>query len=120
MSAEKFIQKYRRNYVNYAALVDVAFAFGTEAENDYANLSHEEHRKVLDFAIDYVKSVDRRKSVEKVWVLWACPEFEGRHLCGVFINDDCAQKAKKRLEEADWNRDEYYLIEHVNLNEITV
>ena len=53
LTGEQFIDKYRRGYVNYAALVEVGICFGAEAEDDYQRLSDAEMRKVVEHSKQY-------------------------------------------------------------------
>lgn len=50
MTAKQFINRFRRNYVNYAALIDVAFGLGDEMEAEYNRLSDSDMREVLEYA----------------------------------------------------------------------
>ena len=53
LTGEQFIGKYRRGYVNYAALVEVGICMGAEAEDDYQRLSDAEMRKVVEHSKQY-------------------------------------------------------------------
>jgi hypothetical protein len=56
MTAEQFIEKFRRNYVNYAALIDVAFGLGDEMEAEYDRLSVADRRRVVQYAKDWAQN----------------------------------------------------------------
>lgn len=53
MTAEQFIGKYRRNYCNYAALIDVAFAMHDESEAEYKRLSDVDLNAVVAYAREH-------------------------------------------------------------------
>ena len=55
MSAGQFIEKFRRNYVNYAALVESTFGLGDEMFAEYERLSDSGQRQVIEYAKAWVK-----------------------------------------------------------------
>ena len=56
MTAEQFIEKFRRNYVNYAALIDMAFGLGDEMHVEYDRLSEADMRTVVDYAKSWAQN----------------------------------------------------------------
>lgn len=53
ITAEQFIEKFRRNYINYAALIEVAFGLGDEMFDAYGNLTAEDQRVIIEEAKKY-------------------------------------------------------------------
>lgn len=53
LTAERFIHMYKRNYINYAGLLEVAFTMHDEAEIEYERLTDDDRRIVVDFAKKY-------------------------------------------------------------------
>jgi hypothetical protein len=53
LTAAQFIERFRRNYINYAALVEVAFAYGDEMFEEYGRLTQEDQRAIIEEAKKY-------------------------------------------------------------------
>lgn len=53
LTAKEFISRFARNYINYAALVEVAFGLGDDMFQEYERLTPEDQRAIIEVAKKY-------------------------------------------------------------------
>lgn len=53
LTAKQFIERYERDYINYGALIEVAFGHGDVMFDEYENLTSEDQRVILEKAKEF-------------------------------------------------------------------